>query len=115
MADNNRLFDFSLLDSLEIVEVEKQFIKESSIKHILASDSTSYYGKSFNNFHVVNGYARFSRYMVYPDGCKRAYVVFEMVVIKHYSGTRKCVWDDFIVSEIIANGYPTRHEINSVA
>lgn len=95
-ADNQRIFDFSALDILDVHEEEKQVMKDVALKSVTAGSKTAYAIKKFDNFHFIDGYVDYSVYKVFADnGCKRIYCIFEAANIHHTSGKRKCVWDEY--------------------
>ena len=95
-ADNKRIFDFSLLEELDIPEEEKQVMKDAALKTVTAGSKTAYAIKKLDNFHFIDGYVDYSVNKVFTDnGCKRLYCIFEAANVHHTSGNRKCVWDEF--------------------
>ena len=94
-----RLFDFSLLEETKISKEEREVIEEYALKYVTAADLESLYGKAFNNFHTCDGQAFYTVQKVYSQDGKRLYNIFHLGIIKHRSAVRKCVYDDFTVTE----------------
>ena len=90
-----RLFDFSLLDSMPISEIEKQAIKHDALKNICASNKDSYYMESFSEFEACNGIAHYDIQRVFDKSGKRLYCIFRLDEITHNSKTRKSIYDRF--------------------
>lgn len=111
-ADNQRIFDFSKLEDLEIPEEEKQEMKEVAIKTVTVSFNTAYCIKRFNNFHFVDGYVDYSVYKVYDNHGKQLYCIFEVTNIHHVSCHRKCVWDEYEYKTIDKDGCVISRDIN---
>ena len=55
LKDKENLFDFSLLDSIEISAREKEYIKNHDIKYVSAAFKESFYGTEFDNFSACIG------------------------------------------------------------
>ena len=53
--DKENIFDFSLLDSMEISDREKEHIKEHDIRYVSAAFKESFYGTEFDNFSACIG------------------------------------------------------------
>lgn len=111
-ADNQRIFDFSLLDTLEVPAEEKQEMQATALKTVTANFNTAYCIKSFDNFHFIDGYIDYSIYRVYDSHGKRLYCIFEAENIHHTSGHRKSVWDDYERKSISNGGYAMSRDIN---
>lgn len=110
-ADNKRIFDFSLLEELDIPEEEKQVMKDAALKTVTAGSKTAYAIKKLDNFHFIDGYVDYSVYKVYSHG-KRLYCIFEATNVHNTSGNRKCVWDEYDYKTIDNKGYAISKEIN---
>lgn len=93
-----RLFDFSLLEGMEISEREKDIIKECALKYSMVSNPESLYGKCFNNFSSCSGRALYYVQRVYSIDGRRLYNIFHLGKIEHKSAMRKSVYEDFIVT-----------------
>lgn len=90
------LFDFSLLDSMDISEREKDVIKNHALKYVSVAFCESMYGQIFDAFSACDGVALYHKHRVYNQKTgKRLYVLFELARIKHNSLTRKSVYDKF--------------------
>lgn len=112
-ADNQRIFDFSVLEDLKIPEVEKQAMKETALKMVTAGSRTAYCIKKFDNFHFIDGYVDYTVNRVFAEnGCKRLYCIFEVGNIHHMSGHRKCVWDEYEYNTIDNKGCAVSRDIN---
>ena len=112
-ADNQRIFDFSALDELNIPEEEKRAMKDAALQNVTAGNKTAFTIKQFSNFHFIDGYVDYSVYKVLADnGCKRIYCIFEASYIHHTSGTRKCVWDEYECKTIDNKGCALSRDID---
>ena len=90
-----RLLDFSLLEDLEIPDDEKEVIKKYA-KNVSAAYKESFYGETFDSFHMCNGIALYKPYKIYNNSTgKRLYVIYQLVAIKHYSSHRQSVYDEY--------------------
>lgn len=96
ISNNENLFDFSLLDSMEISEKEKEVIKNHALKYVSAGLYEDMYMKNFNEYFSCDGIALYHRHKVYNKKTgKRCYVILELARIKHQSLTRKSIYDKF--------------------
>lgn len=96
---DKKLFDFSILDGVEIPEEEKEVIKENALKNVSCAFSEAFYGENFNNFHWCDGVVRYTDQCIYSkDTGKRLYVIFSIAAIRHNSYTRKSVHDNADIS-----------------
>lgn len=111
-ADNQRIFDFSSLDELNIPEEEKQIMKEVALKTVTITFNTAYCIHRFDNFHFIDGFIDYSVYRVYDNHGKRLYCIFEAENIHHTSGKRNCVWDEYECKTIDNKGYAMSKEVN---
>lgn len=94
-GDNKSLFDFTLLDNIDITEIEKQVIINSSIKHIHPSNKVDFYGKLFDNFTACDGITRYNCHKVFSSATgKFLYAIFELTNIEHYSKSRNSIYDN---------------------
>lgn len=112
LADNQRIFDFSALEDMEISREEKQAIKETALKTVTASFNTAYCITRLDNFHFIDGYVDYSVYRVYDTHGKRLYCIFEAANIHHTSGKRNCVWDEYEYNTIDNKGCAVSRDIN---
>lgn len=95
-SGNKDLFDFSLLDTMEISEEEKDVVKEYALKYASVAFRESWYGKQFNPFHVCSGNALYHVKRIYSSNTgKLLYRIFILAKIKHISGTRNNVWEEY--------------------
>lgn len=93
-SGNKDLFDFSLLDTMEIPEEEKDVVKEHALKNVSVASRESWYGKQFDSFHICNGNALYHAKRIYSSATgKLLYRIFILVKIKHVSGTRNNIWE----------------------
>lgn len=111
-ADNQRIFDFSSLDELNIPEEEKQIMKEVALKTVTTTFNTAYCIHRFDNFHFIDGFIDYSVYRVYDNHGKRLYCIFEVGNIHHTSETRNCVWDEYDYETIANNGCVVSRDVN---
>lgn len=111
-ADNQRIFDFSSLDVMEIQEEEKQVMKEIAIERVTATFNTAYHVTQFDNFHFIDGYIDYSIFRVYDSHGKRLYCIFEAANIRHISGRRKCVWDEYDYETIDNKGCAVSRDVD---
>ena len=94
-----RLLDFSLLEGMEISDDEKEVIKKYA-QSVSAAYKESFYGETFDSFHMCNGIALYKPYKIYNSSTgKRLYVIFQLVAIKHYSSHRQSVYDEYKTTE----------------
>lgn len=111
-AENQRIFDFSSLDELNIPEEEKQIMKEVALKTVTTTFNTAYCIHRFDNFHFIDGFIDYSVYRVYDNHGKGLYCIFEATNIYHTSGNRNCVWDEYERKTIDNKGYAMSKEVN---
>ena len=88
-----RLFDFSLLDIMTIPDNEKEVLKDYALQNITPSNKTSFYGKLFDNFKACDGIAYYYIHRVYSKDGRYLYDIFQLANVKHYSKSRKSVYD----------------------
>lgn len=121
IKQGNNLYDFSLLDELNLTEWEKQYIIDHAIKYVSAAFRDQFYGKEYNNYTRCDGEAIYFLHAVYTNGTKRAYNILQLYAIKHYTGNRKSVFDQYYNTEekkvIYGNGcigsiYDLRRDID---
>lgn len=97
-SKEKRVFDFSLLDKMNIPEIEKEVIWKSAIKTVLASSRTAYHQHQFSNFYWCGGYVDYAIHRVYSVDGRRLFCIFQIAKIHHYNAHRKNVWEDGVVS-----------------
>lgn len=100
-----RIFDFSLLDSVDISEQEKKTIMSDAVQTVAAWQKTSLYGKIFDKFTACDGEANYYTTRVYnKTGRKRLYCIYTLVGLKHYHKERKSVYENnYDVTETTEN------------
>lgn len=117
----NNLFDFSLLEELNLEDWEKQYIMYHAQKYVSAAFRDQFYGKEYDNYTRCNGEAIYFLHAVYKDNGKHAYNILQLYAIKHYTGNRKSVFDEYYNTEekkvIYGNGcigsiYDLRRDID---
>lgn len=111
-ADNQRIFDFSALEELEIPEEEKQAMKEVALKTVTTTFNTAYCIHRFDNFHFIDGFIDYSVCKVYDSHGKRLYCIFEAANIHHTAGSRNSVYDEYDNKTIYNNGYVVSRDID---
>ena len=89
-----RLFDFSLLDTMEIPDNEKEVLKEYALRYVRPSDNVSYYGKIFDRFSACDGIAGYYKHRVYSKDGRYLYDIFQLAKVKHDSKSCKSVYDE---------------------
>ena len=106
MISNNMLFNFDLLNDMDISETEKNIIIQD-IEHVMFSNKISYYGTMFDQFTACDGIAKYDVQKVYSKKTgKLLYGIFTLAKIKHYSKNRSSIYDNYDVVEIIKDyGY----------
>lgn len=89
------LFDFSLLDSLQVEEWEKEIIRDQA-KNVTVGNRESYYGGKLDNFSDCMGRCLYYPHKVYSEKTgKRLFVIFQLAKIDHNSMHRKSIYDQF--------------------
>lgn len=89
LKDKENLFDFSLLDSIEISAREKEYIKNHDIKYVSAAFKESFYGTEFDNFSACIGKSLYHVQKVFSETTKKIrYRIFTLARIEH-KHTRK--------------------------
>lgn len=97
--DKENLFDFSLLNSMEISEREKEYIKTHDIRCVSAAFKESFYGTEFDNFSACIGKALYHVQKVYSQKSgKLIYRIFTLSKIEHNTQERTNVWDNYTVT-----------------
>lgn len=103
--DKENIFDFSLLDSMEISDCEREYIKEHDMKYVSAAFKESFYGTEFDNFSACIGKSLYHVQKVFSAITgKIRYRIFTLAKIEHNTQERIHVWDDYTVT--------TRKELN---
>lgn len=105
--DKENIFDFSLLDSMEISDQEKEYIKEHDIKYVSASFKESFYGTEFDNFSACIGKSLYHVQKVFSETTgKIRYRIFTLAKIEHNTQERICIYDKYTVMTYKeSNGY----------
>lgn len=107
LKDKENIFDFSLLDSMEISDREKEYIKEHDIKYVSAAFKESFYGTGFDNFSACIGKSLYHVQKVFSETTgKIRYRIFTLARIEHNTQERNCVYDEYKVTTYKeSNGY----------
>ena len=107
LKDKENIFDFSLLDSMEISDREKEHIKEHDIRYVSAAFRESFYGTEFDNFSACIGKSLYHVQKVYSETTgKIRYRIFTLAKIEHNTQERIHVWDEYMVTTYReSNGY----------
>lgn len=101
-----RLFDFSLLDGMEISDMEKEIVKNDALKHIGASSKNSMYGTDIDNFTGCSGITTYHLQRVFSRNGKNLYNIFTLAKIKHFHKERESIYDNYSVTTYKAsNGF----------
>lgn len=105
--DKENIFDFSLLDSMEISDHEKEHIKEHDIRYVSAAFKESFYGTEFDNFSACNGRSLYHVQKVFSETTgKIRYRIFTLAKIEHNTQKRTCIYDGYTVTTYRkSNGY----------
>lgn len=105
--DKENIFDFSLLDSMEISDREKEHIKEHDLKYVSAAFKESFYGTEFDNFSACDGKSLYHVQKVFSEATgKIRYRIFTLAKIEHNTQERIHVWDEYTVMTYReSNGY----------
>jgi hypothetical protein len=115
--NNNVIFDFTVLEELDIAETEKEYIKADAISIISAGHKEQMYTKVINNFVACDGIAYYNCHRVYNTSGKRLYVIMQLASIKHIHGERKTVFDPYYnnTETIIKSGYDEPYQDYEIA
>ncbi len=107
LKDKENIFDFSLLDSMEISDREKEYIKDHDIKYVSAAFKESFYGTEFDDFSACIGKSLYHVQKVYSETTgKIRYRIFTLAKIEHNTQERIHVWDEYMVTTYReSNGY----------
>lgn len=90
------IFDFSLLDDLDIPEWQKAIIREDALKNIKNSNKLSYYGKVHDDFTACDGIAAYHVTRVFSStNGKLLYSIFTLAKIRHDNKSRKSIYDNY--------------------
>lgn len=96
IQSGKNLFDFSLLENMEISDAEKEYIKEHALINVNVAFPDQMYTKELDTYTCCNGEAIYYMYPVYSDGgCRHLYNVLKLYYIKHAHGSRKSVYDKY--------------------
>ena len=107
LKDKENIFDFSLLDSMEISDCEKEYIKEHDINYVSAAFKESFYGTEFDNFSACIGRSLYHVQKVFSATTgKIRYRIFTLAKIEHNTQERIHVWDEYTTTTYRkSNGY----------
>lgn len=94
-----RVFNFALLDSMDIPDDDKQVIRDDAIKCISVVNRDCFYGHAYNGFRTIGGTAAYALQAVYAKDGRRLYNVLHLIGVAHTQSTRKSVYDDWTYSE----------------
>lgn len=104
LKDKENLFDFSLLDSIEISAREKEYIKNHDIKYVSAAFKESFYGTEFDNFSACIGKSLYHVQKVFSETTEKIrYRIFTLARIEHNTQERNAVWDQYTVTTFNAS------------
>lgn len=93
---NKKLFDFSLLDTLDISEDEKNAIKAQSMEHCDAVAKSGYITYEADWWTICNVIADFNCHQVYDANTfKRLYIIMEAKRIKYNHAERQHTYDQY--------------------
>jgi len=112
------LFDFSLLENLDISDEEKEYIKQDALNNVtIVNRKNHFYINIFNSFFACEGVVTYHKNRVYSkNGSKYCYDVMQLSSIEHFSKNRKSIYDDFNVTKVSAyDGYSQRLEDIEIA
>ena len=102
LGEDKSMFDFSLLDSMEISEWEKEVIRRYGMK-VTPSNRVMFYGGNFDNFSACDGRAIYGAKKVYDKQCKFLYHIFMLVQVKHVTKKRDSIFDLWALKECYAD------------
>lgn len=92
--DKENIFDFSLLDSMEISDREKECIKEHDIRYVSAAFKESFYGADFDDFSACIGKSLYHVQKVFSEATE------------HNTQERTCMYDEYTATTYReSNGY----------
>ncbi len=92
--DNSRLFDFTLLNGLDMTDREKEALENDALKYVRASNPESFYGKEWNDFEWCSGAAIYYRHRVFGTDGKHKYTIFQLAKLRHYRFERNSTWEE---------------------
>lgn len=107
-----RIFDFSLLDALDVPEEDKEAVRRDALKNVYPGCRESFYMEQHDNFTACMGFGNYIPQAVYNKAGKRLYDILHLVSIKHVAQTRKSVYDDWTGTETKAVGRTTYIDID---
>jgi len=110
LLDKERIFDFSCLVSKNLIDIPEReaevIINEA--KHIYNSNTTSFYGKKFDEFSACDGTAKYIKHKVYSKKTgKFKYTIFMLAKLNHYSKSCKHVYDQYY--DIVASEFRSKY------
>lgn len=103
LSNTVQLFDFSLLDAMEVSETEKETLMNDAMKHVSSVFPDCFYSKEIDNFTTFSGMALFYIHRVYRKDGKHLYNIMELAAVDHCHKTRNSIYDDYSVEEIKAH------------
>lgn len=105
--DKENIFDFSLLDSMEISDREKEHIKEHDIRYVSAAFKESFYGTKFDDFSACTGKSFYYVQKVFSAKTgKLLYRIFTLARIEHNTQERTHIYNKYTVTTYReSNGY----------
>lgn len=89
-----RIFDFALLDTIDVPAEDKETIRRDALKNVYAANRISLYSY-VHTFVSCSGSAIYKNQAVYDRSGKRLYNVLHLVSVTHTHGVRKTVWDEY--------------------
>lgn len=104
--DKESIFDFSLLNGMEISDCEKEYIKEHDLKYINGAFKESFYGTEFDNFSACIGKSLYHEQRVFSTSGKLKYRIFTLARIEHNTQKRLHTWDEYMAKTYkVSNEY----------
>lgn len=89
-----RIFDFSLLDTMDVPAEDKECIIQNALRNVYAANRLSLYSCP-NTFDSCSGSAAYANQAVYDRTGKRLYNVLHLIGVTHTHGTRKTVYEEY--------------------
>lgn len=102
ITDHKLLFDFSLLDTLDIPDVEKEAIKKEATTHCSIANRTAFVFFNADDWSTCNVIADFNYHRVYDSKTwKNLYVVLELKHIKYYHAEKANIYDKYYTENVV--------------